>query len=69
MMRSIAAAVLVASALASSSAFAQSTYVHHRYCLRHGSSEECAYNSMAQCKASMHGSADFCVQNSAPINH
>jgi hypothetical protein len=64
--------ILVAAALAASfgsSAFAQSTYVHHNFCLKTSSGQECAYDTMAQCEAAKHGNTDFCMQNSAPINH
>lgn len=69
MIRLIAAGTVLAAALGSSSAFAQSTYAHHTFCLKHGSSQDCAYNSMAQCQAAKKGNTDTCVQNSAPMNH
>jgi hypothetical protein len=68
-MRLLMLATLLAAAFAGSSAFAQSGYVHHKYCLQSGSSKECAYDSRAQCNASKHGNTDTCVRNSAPINH
>lgn len=68
-MRVIAIATLLAATLASSGAWAQSGYVHHKYCLKTGPSTECAYQTFAQCKAAMRGPADTCVLNSAPINH
>jgi hypothetical protein len=64
--------ILAAAALAASfgsSAFAQSTYVHHNFCLKTGAGQECAYDSMTQCEAAKRGNADFCMQNSAPIAH
>jgi hypothetical protein len=48
---------------------AQSGYVHHNFCLKTGSGQDCAYDSMAQCEAAKRGNADFCVQNEPPINH
>jgi hypothetical protein len=70
MMRVIITASLLAAALAGgSSAFAQSGYVHHNFCLKTGSGQDCAYDSMAQCEAAKRGNADFCVQNEPPINH
>ncbi len=68
-MRTIVTVTLLAAALAGSSALAQSGYVHHNFCLKTGSGQDCGYQTMAQCEASKRGSADFCVQNSAPINH
>jgi len=68
-MRAIITATVLAAALSGSSAFAQSGYVHHNFCLKTGSGQNCGYQSMAQCEAAKRGNADFCVQNSAPINH
>jgi len=55
--------------LPAASALAQGSYVHHSFCLKTGSGQECAYDSMAQCEAAKRGSADTCVANSAPQNH
>ena len=69
-MRAIAIAALFAvGAFGSSPAFAQSTYVHHTFCLKTGSGQECAYDSFAQCEAAKRGGGDSCVQNSPPQNH
>jgi len=68
-MRAIALGTLLAASLAGGSAFAQGDYVHHNFCLKTGSATECAYDSMAQCEAAKHGSADSCAPNSAPQNH
>jgi hypothetical protein len=68
-MRELIAATLFATALASSSAFAQSTYTHHKWCLMLGSAKECAYDSLAACKAGKHNPTDSCVRNTAPMNH
>jgi hypothetical protein len=70
-MRVILAAAAIAATFAGSSAYAQqsSTYEHHSFCLKTGSGQECAYDSMTQCEAAKRGNADFCMQNSAPINH
>ena len=62
-------ATLLASAFAGSSAFAQGDYRHHNFCLRTGSGQECAYDSMAQCEAAKRGGADSCMPNSPPQNH
>jgi hypothetical protein len=67
-MRIILAAAALAAAFGSS-ASAQSTYQHHNFCLKTASGQECAYDSMTQCEAAKRGEADFCMQNSAPINH
>ena len=68
-MRLIALATLLTATLAAPSAFAQSSYRHHNYCLLTGPARECAFDSFAQCEASKHGSTDSCVQNSPPQNH
>jgi hypothetical protein len=58
---------VLAAALSGSPALAQ--HVHHNFCLRTGSAQECAYDTFMQCEASKRGNADFCVQNSPPQNH
>lgn len=68
-MRLLMVATLLAGTLAGSSAFAQGSYVHHKFCLKTSSSQDCAYDTMAQCEASKRGNADSCVPNSAPQNH
>ena len=56
------AAVLAAGAVTGWSAFAQTPadHVHHNFCLKTGSGQECAYNSMAQCQAAKGGNANIC---------
>jgi Protein of unknown function (DUF3551) len=67
-MRVIIPAALVAAALfAPTGASAQ--HVHHNYCLKTGSAQECAYDSFEQCEASRRGSTDSCVPNSPPQDH
>jgi hypothetical protein len=66
-MRFIMVAGVLAAALSGAPAFAQ--HVHHNFCLKTGSAQECAYNSFEQCQAAKRGNADFCVQNSPPQNH
>jgi|GEM_PF-1604643 len=68
-MRAIMTAAVLAAAFAASSAWAQSGYVHHNFCLKTGSGQDCGYQTMAQCEAAKRGGTDSCVQNSAPINH
>jgi hypothetical protein len=69
-MHTIAVATLLAATLAAPSAFAQKgDYRHHTFCLRHGSSVECAYDSFQQCQASKTGNDQSCVPNSAPQDH
>jgi hypothetical protein len=68
-MRMLMAATLLAATFAGSSAFAQGSYVHHKFCLKTGSSQDCAYDTMAQCEASKRGNADECVANGPPVNH
>jgi len=63
------AGVLAAAAFAGGSALAQGSYVHHNFCLKTGSGQDCAYDSMAQCQAAKRGNADTCVPNSPPQNH
>jgi hypothetical protein len=60
---------LLAAVFATSSAFAQGSYVHHNFCLKTGSAQECAYDTFAQCEAAKRGGADSCVANSLPQNH
>jgi len=63
-------AATLATTLAAPSAFAQKgDYRHHAFCMRHGSSEECAFDSFEQCQASRNGANDSCVPNSAPRDH
>jgi len=69
MIKIIAAGTLLAAALASQSALAQGSYQHHTFCLKAGSSQNCAYDSMAQCESAKKGNTDTCVQNSSPMNH
>jgi hypothetical protein len=68
-MRLIISAILLTAAFGGSSAFAQSGYVHHNFCLKTGSAQECAYQTMEQCEAARRGSGDFCEPNSAPMDH
>jgi hypothetical protein len=68
-MRAIALATLLVGTLAAPSAFAQGSYTHHTFCLKQGSSQECAYDSMAQCEASKAAGTGSCVPNTAPQNH
>ena len=65
------AAVLAAGTFAGSGAFAQGQgdHVHHNFCLKTGSGQECAYDSFAQCEAAKRGANDSCVQNSPTQNH
>jgi Protein of unknown function (DUF3551) len=66
-MRYLFGAILLTGLLTGSGASAQ--YMHHRFCLQTGASEECAFDTLSQCRASMHSERDTCVRNSAPINH
>lgn len=68
-MRLLIAAVLLATAFAGSSAFAQSDHVHHAFCLKTAGGLECAYDSMAQCAAGKHNETESCVPNSPTENH
>jgi hypothetical protein len=62
-------ALALASALGPITASAQSSYVHHNFCLLTGSARECAYQTMDQCLAAKRGNADFCEPNGAPLVH
>ncbi len=68
MIRIIAAGTLLA-ALASSSAFAQGSYMHHAFCLLKSGGQECAYDTMASCQAAKSDNTQTCQPNSAPQNH
>jgi hypothetical protein len=68
-MRYLALATFVVATLASPAAFAQADHVHHKFCLKTGSGQECAYDSMAQCEAAKRGGADSCMPNSPTQNH
>jgi hypothetical protein len=68
-MRAIMIAAVLTAAFGGSSTYAQSTYVHHNFCLKTGSATECAYDSFAQCESAKRGNTDSCVQNSPPQNH
>jgi hypothetical protein len=71
-MRLSASALVFGTALAAfggSSAFAQSGYVHHNFCLLTGPARECAYQTFEQCLEAKRGNADFCEPNGPPINH
>jgi hypothetical protein len=62
-MRAIIIATFVAAAFAGSNAWAQSG-ANHAYCLQRGSSQECTFDSMAQCEATRSGeTSGFCQQN------
>jgi hypothetical protein len=67
-MRLLMVATLLA-AFTGSSAFAQGDYMHHKWCMQKGSSTECAYDTLAQCKASKTSPDNRCMRNTAPINH
>jgi hypothetical protein len=68
-MRLLTVATLFGVMFSGSSAFAQGAYVHHKWCLQTGSSHECAYDTLAQCKASKNSPTYRCVRNTAPKNH
>jgi len=68
-MRLLMVATLLA-AFAGSSAFAQGDHVHHKWCLQKGSAQECAFDTLAQCKASKTSPVNRCARNTAPMeNH
>jgi hypothetical protein len=69
MIRIVAAGTFLAACLAGSGALAQGSYQHHTFCLKTGSAQECAFDSMAQCQAAKHANTDTCVPNSSPMNH
>jgi hypothetical protein len=68
-MRLFIAATLVATVFVGSNAFAQGDYTHHKWCMQKGSSNECAYDTLAQCKASKSSPDNRCMRNTAPMNH
>ena len=65
----IMATTFLTAVLATPSAFAQGSYVHHRWCLRTGPSQECAFDTLTQCKAGKHSPVDSCFRNSKPRDH
>jgi hypothetical protein len=65
----MALGTMLAATLGAPSAFAQGDYRHHAFCLRHGSSQECAYDSFQQCEAAKSGGQETCVPNGPPQNH
>jgi hypothetical protein len=67
-MRLLTVAALLAAVFAGSSAFAQTGHVHHKYCLKSAGGVECAYDSIAQCKAGKSSPTDSCVRNSPTMN-
>lgn len=67
-MRAVISAALMFMTL-TSSAFAQSGYEHHRWCLLSGPNKECGFDTLKQCKAGKHGNTDRCMRNTAPMNH
>jgi len=68
-MRLLMVVTLLATVFAGSSAFAQGDYTHHKWCQQIGSSKECAYDTLAQCKASKNSPTNRCVRNTAPMSH
>jgi hypothetical protein len=68
-MRLLIAASLIATVFVSSNALAQGDHTHHKWCLQKGSSNECAYDTLAQCKASKTSPDSRCSPNTAPMNH
>ena len=42
---------------------------YRNFCLKAGSVQDCAYDSMTQCEAAKRAIANFCVQNSPTQNH
>jgi hypothetical protein len=50
-------------------AFAQGSYEHHAWCLQGGSSKVCAYDTLAQCRASKASGQGRCVRNTPASNH
>ena len=68
-MRLLMVATVFTVVFAGSNAFAQGDYTHHKWCLQKGSAPECAYETLAQCKASKNSPSDRCTRNTAPMNH
>jgi hypothetical protein len=68
-MRMLLLAALFGTTFAGSSAFGQGSFSHHTWCLRHGSGQECAFDSLQQCTEGKHSNTDSCFQNSGTMNH
>jgi hypothetical protein len=62
--------LLMATATAPS-AFAQGqgSYEHHAWCLQAGAGKECAFDTLAQCRASKASGQGRCVRNTPASNH
>jgi Protein of unknown function (DUF3551) len=60
------AAGILATTIAGTSAFAQSS-ASYPYCLMTGPAQECGYTSMAECLAAKRGNADFCEPNNTYV--
>jgi Fe2+ or Zn2+ uptake regulation protein len=54
---------------AAANASAQGSYHHHRWCMRVGSSVECAYDTLSQCRVSAISNRGRCVRNTPMMNH
>jgi hypothetical protein len=62
--------VLLPATLGAPSVLAQGSYQHHAWCLRAGGGLECAYDTLAQCRAAGSGrNLSGCVRNTRAMNH
>jgi len=50
-------------------AFAQGSYHHHDWCLVAGGGQKCAFDTLAQCRASKSSNSGRCVRNTPASNH
>jgi hypothetical protein len=55
--------------MAAPNASAQGSYHHHRWCMQVGSSLECAYDALSQCRVSAISNRGRCVRNTPMMNH
>jgi hypothetical protein len=70
MIRLITAVAFVGSMVATATApaaFAQ--HEHHAWCLQASAGKECAYDTLAQCRASKTSGQGRCVRNTPTSNH
>lgn len=67
MIPTLIAAGLLVIVMAAPNAFAQGSYHHHAWCIQAPGGPECAFDTLAQCRASANGRR--CVRNTPMMNH
>jgi len=70
MFRLITAVAFGGLLVAAAAPVALAQHEHHAWCLQSGDgSNECAYNTLAQCRASKASGQERCVRNTPALNH